>query len=55
MTNHPLQVKYSPTKFSGTVAVGDSLNNFTYAEVVPTTLRVHPTYTKVSSWENRIK
>ena len=29
------------------MAVGDSLNNFTYAEVLPTALRVHPTYSKV--------
>jgi hypothetical protein len=29
------------------MVVGDSLNNFTYAEVLPTALRVHPTYSKV--------
>jgi hypothetical protein len=42
-------VRYSTTHFSGSVPVGDMQNNWTYAEVVPTELRVNPTYSKVSA------
>jgi hypothetical protein len=42
-------VRYSATHFSGSVPVGDKQNNWTYAEVVPTELRVNPTYSKVTA------
>ena len=42
-------MRYSATKFSGSVPVGDQQNNWTYAEVMPTELRVNPTYSKVTA------
>ena len=43
-----LQDIYTSTHIAGSVAVGSSLNNWTYAEVVPTPLRMHPIYSKVT-------
>ena len=42
-------MRYSATEFSGLVPVGDKQNNWTYAEAVPTDLRVNPTYSKVAA------
>ena len=45
-------MRYSATHFAGSVPVDDKQNNWTYAEVVPTDLRVNPTYSKVTADNN---
>ena len=45
--NDCFQVRYSSTQLPGSLAVGNSLDSFSFAEVLPTPLRTDPTYVKV--------